>query len=274
MGSLALVARQWVSTQLALPAPVVSLFGLCLIAFGLFIGWLAVTGRGATVNGLIIAGADAAWVLAVPVMIAMVQPSTSGVVLAIVISVPVAALAALQLIAALRMSHPSLVTVEVSQEVEATAADLWPVITNHDLYADLSPNLSRIVILGPERASPESWRRCWDVSGHHWDEALSVWDPPHSYAVAVNTTAADYPYPLEELYGRWSTSTSPSGASTVTMRFEFRARPGLAGAAFARILAARAPGMMGRIIDGWRRTVASGAGGPDGSIDSAPGPAH
>jgi hypothetical protein len=124
-------------------------------------------------------------------------------------------------------------------------------MVDQDLYARLSPNLSRVGPFAPVEGASGSGRRCWDVRGRHWDETLTSWEAGRSFSVAVDTTAADYPYPLEEMRGRWSVAESGPARSLVTMAFDVRPRPGMAGQAFAAALAGTGPGMMRRIISGW-----------------------
>ncbi len=256
-GSLALVARESVSSALAVPTAGVAVLGGGLLAFGLLVGWLAAGGRATAGAGLWIAAADATWVATVGLFIFVAEPPSTGALLALAVSVPVATLAVLQMLAALRLARPGLRSVEWSQDVNVSPVDLWPVITDHQLYAELAPNLSRVELAptGPDASA--YWRRCWDVRGKHWDETLRTWEPPYAYAVDVATTAGDYPYPLTELRGLWSVIDSDTGGATITMRFEFRPRSGLAGAAFATLLSRSAPGMMRRIIDGWEREARS-----------------
>jgi ribosome-associated toxin RatA of RatAB toxin-antitoxin module len=256
-GSLALIARGSVSTALVVPEVVVMVLGVGLLAFAFLLAWLARGGRVTGGAGLWIAAADGAWVVAVAVFTFVTEPPSAGVVLAVAASMPVATLAVLQMLAAVRLIRPDLQTVEWSRAVSASPADLWPVMTDHQLYAKLAPNLSRVELLPTEPNASGYWRRCWDVRGNHWDETLRTWEPPYVYSADVVTDADDYPYPMSELRGLWSLSEGDAGAATVTMRFEFRPQAGLAGAAFAKVLSATAPTMMRRIIDGWEREALS-----------------
>ena len=89
--------------------------------------------------------------------------------------------------------------------------------------------------------------------GDEWSETCTVWDDGHQYDIAVDTS--DYPYPLAEMRGSWSTgATSPA---VVSMDFRYRPRPGIRGRLFAAAMQAAFPMVLGRIIRGWRQAAAS-----------------
>ncbi len=171
--------------------------------------------------------------------------------LALATAVPVATLAVMQARAALRLQIPGARTIEVQRSIRGTADDVWAVMVDHDLYARLSPNLSRVGPFAPIEGASESGRRCWDARGRHWDETLTSWEPGRSFSVVVDTSAADYPYPLDYMRGTWSVRESGAAMSLVTMRFDVRPRPGVAGRAFATAMTRTGPTMMRRIIAGW-----------------------
>ena len=254
-GLVAVAAHDAVAEALAVPAAVVSVLGVGLICFGVAVAWFSVGSRATPRTGLVIAAADAAWVVMVLVFGVVSPPPTSGLVLALATAVPVAAFAVMQSLAAIRLVTPPMRTIEVQQSIDGTPDEIWAVMVDHDLYARLSPNLSRVGPFEPLDGASEAGRRCWDVRGRGWDETLTSWEPGRSFSVVVDTSAADYPYPLEEMRGAWSVTESGAATSLVTMRFDIRPRPGVAGRSFATALAGAGPGTMRRIIAGWESAV-------------------
>lgn len=104
-GGLAVALRQEVAAALAIAALAVVVLGIGLVGFGIAVGWSSGGARATPEVGLLIAGSDAVWVVAVAVFIVVAQPPASGVALAVAVSIPVAVLAVSQAIAALRMTR-------------------------------------------------------------------------------------------------------------------------------------------------------------------------
>lgn len=172
---------------------------------------------------------------------------------AAMLSVPVAILTLLRSHASRRRVAPSRRAIIVSRVLNADPQDLWPVMTDAELYARLAPNLSRVTAFTAGPDGKPGTRRCWDVRGRHWDESCTLWDEGQAFAVNVHTAAADYPYPLAALTGTWTAEPLPLGRTRVTMRFEMTPRAGATGAAFAAAMTAAAHPMARRILSGWER---------------------
>ena len=139
----------------------------------------------------------------------------------------------------------------VEAAIDTTPAIAWSVITDHELYGRLAPNLSRV---SPTAADgPGLTRTCANRGGDEWSETCTVWDEGHQYDIAVDTS--NYPYPLVEMRGSWSTgATVPV---VVSMDFRYRPRPGIRGRLFAAAMQAAFPMVLGRIIRGWRRAASA-----------------
>lgn len=254
-GGLAVAAPEAAARSLAVPAALLIAVGVGLIAFGVGVAWLSAGTRATPTAGLIIAGADTAWVASMVMFLAVSTTPTSGTALVVATTAPVAAFAVLQALSALRLQDPSLRTIEVHRTIEAAPDATWAVVTDHDLYARLAPNLSRVGPFVPTQGTAQTGRRCWDVRGRYWDETLTSWEPGRAFSVEVDTRADSYPYPLDEMRGTWSLTACGPDRTLVTMRFEVLPRRGAAGRAFASTLAATGPAMMRTIIAGWESEV-------------------
>lgn len=129
---------------------------------------------------------------------------------------------------------------------------LWPVMTDHALYAKLALNLTAATGLTPN--GPGFERTCSDTRGRSWSETCTLWQPGRRYDVAVDTTAEDYPYPLQTLLGSWAVEPvdgqTPS-ASSVTMLFAIQPKPGLLGRLFVPLMHLSFGPVLRRIVRGW-----------------------
>lgn len=243
----------------------VRIVGAGLVLFALDVGALA----GARIRRLttmtpLVSTGDGAWTLASAATIAAGWYSTPGSVIAGAVAVMVGTFGVRQLVLVHRLRLASIGAADpvldetpptevchIEATIDATPAGSWSVLTDHDLYGRLAPNLSAVSATGPN--GPGLTRTCANRQGEEWHETCTVWDEGRQYDVAVDTS--DYPYPLAEMRGSWWTSaTTPA---TVGMDFRYRPQPGCRGRVFAAAMQAGFPVVLRRIIRGWRREVAS-----------------
>ncbi len=211
---------------------------------------------------LAISIADLTWVAATAVVFlaADLDRAAAPILGGVALIVAGFAIAQLRLrIAASRMTDldsPVPERVHVERRLAAPATDVWPLLTDHDLYGRLAPNLSRVEVLGGEGVGMQ--RRCYDTLGRGWNETCTLWDEGRQFAVDVDTS--DYPYPLQAMRGRWA--VEPEGdRSRVTMDFELVPRPGVLGGVFVATMLLAFKPVVRRILRGWERelTVAHAA---------------
>jgi hypothetical protein len=187
---------------------------------------------------------------------------TPGVIAVTAAAAVVAGLAAAQLagLVAARLDDP-LADIEVVEAVRSLAAPpdrVWPLLTNHDLYGRLAPNLRSVHVIS-DPGQPLR-RRCTSSAGAAWEETCTLWDVGYRFAVDVDT--ATYPNPLVLMRGLWQ--VDPHGAgSRVTMRFTYQARPSTWGGLFAIALGPLFGPALRRIFDGWQATLVADASEPD-----------
>lgn len=99
------------------------------------------------------------------------------------------------------LNHGVLVA-SVSREVAAPSHVVWAVMTDHPAYADVANNLSKVDIVSGEGLGMV--RRCFGLKGENWTETCSGYEDENYFSFWVHTEAHDYPYPFQELQGRWS----------------------------------------------------------------------
>lgn len=248
----------------------VRMVGAGLVMFALNVGILSGTSirRLARFTALVSTG-DGIWVLASFATMAAGWYSSAGRAIVSAVALMVGGFGVRQLVlvrqlrqdvdrvpAAVLDEIPPTEVCHVEAAIDTTPAIAWSVITDHELYGRLAPNLSRAA---PTAANgPGLTRTCANRGGDEWNETCTVWDEGRQFDIAVDTS--NYPYPLSEMRGSWSTgATTPAIAS---MDFRYRPRPGIQGRLFAAAMQAAFPMVLDHIIRGWRRAASSRARPP------------
>jgi ribosome-associated toxin RatA of RatAB toxin-antitoxin module len=264
-GLVAAIAGGPVDRLLGTDRPdLVRLMGGGLVGFAL--GVLVVAGariRRLTRWSAAVIVADVVWVIASAATIIAGAYSLSGDIAVIALATMVAVFAVRQTTTRARILRHGLgplVSVDESPPVEvvhysrAVSGDIdvaWSVITDHDLYGRLAPNLSAV------RATSENGtalaRTCTNRSGGEWHETCTLWESGHRYEIAVDTTA--YPYPLAVMRGSWSVQPATHGEIRLAMDFRFQPRPDMRGRLFAAAMHAGFPVVLRRIVRGWEREI-------------------
>jgi hypothetical protein len=237
------------------PTVVAPLLGGAMASFGVLAAWVAVQPAERLRRWSVgVAAADVAWVAASVALLIGYPLTVPGAVALAAVAVVVAALAAWQLggVAGARDDDP-LADIEVVQAVRVLAAalaDVWALLTDHDLYGRLAPNLSTVEVVS--EAGQPLRRRCTNTAGQAWEETCALWDDGRRFAVDVDTS--DYPYPITLMRGLWQVDPDPHG-SRVTMRFAHRAIPSVRGGLFTIGFRALFPPILNRIFRGWQRSL-------------------
>lgn len=257
-GVVALVAFAPVDTMLGTGSRVVvAACGVGLIAFAVFVADVAASSPGsARRRAVVVSIADGMWCAGTAVLLAAVDVTGAGVVLLVAIALVVAAFGLIQVVLVRRSAgiDPGVAVPErihVEHVIDAASDHVWPLLTDHDLYGRLAPNLSRVEVLGGAGVGMQ--RRCYDTLGRGWSERCVLWDEGSRFAVDVDTS--DYPYPLDVMRGSWGVERLGTDRSIVTMDFELVPRRGLAGALFVIVMLAGFRPVLTRIVRGWQRSL-------------------
>jgi hypothetical protein len=137
-----------------------------------------------------------------------------------------------------------------STVIEAPVAQVWTVITDHELYGRLAPNLSAVQATAADGAGLT--RTCTNRRGHAWHEGCTLWDGGRRFGVEVDTS--DYPCPLASMRGAWSVEPDHDQTGTkVVMQFAFQPEATVHGRLFVIAMHALFPLALRRILRGWRR---------------------
>lgn len=236
------------------------LLGGALLGFAF--GVLAISGsttKTLTTWSAAISLADFGWVVGTIAVVALGWLPTAGAfvmsaVAAVVFALGVAQLAARRHLisaaedtAAALDEFPPVETQTFERSIEGTPAELWPVISDHALYAKLALNLRAAENLTPN--GPGFERSCTDSAGRTWSETCTLWDEGRRFDVSVDID--DYPYPLQTVQGSWYVDPLDDTTSSVGMLFVIQPKPGLAGRLFTPVMHLLFPPILGRIARGW-----------------------
>jgi len=211
---------------------VLRLVGIGVALFALAPAMLAANRHINAAGVQIIIFMDVAWVLASGLILSVSHSAftDTGIVMISVVASCVAGFAVAQ-IAGLRHveSSPSraevvfengLISAHVRRDVVAPTNIVWQIITDHPGYADVADNLSKVELVSGDGLGMK--RRCYGLKGEHWDETCTSHQDGVAYAFRVHTEVEDYPYPISDLWGRWSVFQTESGSQ---FAIDIKARP-------------------------------------------------
>ena len=242
-----------------------SLLSGLVLAFG---GWwylpllpvgLAVAGFGLVVAGIAAVPVNQLRRKAIPVIVADILWVAASIILVAEVRLPAATVAVLAGwqtagLAATRPNDPlaDLDIIEASRHIPVPPHRIWPLLTDHQLYGRLAPNLSKVEVISQPGETLR--RRCTSTNGQHWQETCTLWDEGRRFAVEVDTSA--YPYPITVMRGLWQVDPHPQG-STITMRFALQATPTIRGGLFVLFMRLMFGPALARIFNGWEREALS-----------------
>jgi len=247
----------WLTEQLAGTSTLaVAAIGLGVVAFGVVV--LAVSVAGARTvwrGGRLVAVADLVWVaISIPVVV-IGDLTAAGVAVVAAVGACVLALAVAEVVA-LRQLSPFAGSVDGSRlEMVRRSVDLaapvaigWEVVSDHELYGRLAPNLSAVHVL-PDSDSDRGQRRCVARSGESWTESCDVFPDDRRYEVNVDTS--EYPYPLVSMAAVFRVDEIEERHCRASAVFRYERRPTLRGALLAAGMPTAFAVIMRRITNGW-----------------------
>ena len=146
-------------------------------------------------------------------------------------------------------------TIEYRRTVDASASIVWDVITDHELYAEATPNLERVDVIEGEGDS--MIRRCVDTAGNEWTETCTYWTAGERFSVSVDVAGSDFHRRVFSRFeGEWGLSESADGVEII-IAFDFEPRFGPLGRLISKYLAYKAPFLIEPIFDRWESAIES-----------------
>ena len=206
-GFVCVMAGGWTSAILGTGhAGLVRLVGLGLVVFAADVAAVG----GSRMSRLsrwspVVSVADAVWVAATVATIAAGWYSTVGVFIVAAVAMMVGGFGVAQfrawrhlrsVVATRPMSTfdevPPVEVAHVERTVRGSQQVAWSVVTDHELYGRLAPNLSAVHVQSGTGAGMV--RVCSNNDGEEWSETCTLWDEGERFEVNVRTER--YPYPV------------------------------------------------------------------------------
>jgi ribosome-associated toxin RatA of RatAB toxin-antitoxin module len=103
--------------------------------------------------------------------------------------------------------------------VIATKQNVWKLIADVGNYHKVAPNIDTSKIISGKHEG--MIRRC-SHANDSWTETCTLWQEEEKYSFLVNTTAPDYPYPLQFLQGTWEVNEISPTTTSIVLLFEFQ----------------------------------------------------
>lgn len=146
-------------------------------------------------------------------------------------------------------------TIQRHRTIDAPPAVAWAVITDHELYGEIAPNLERVEVVRGSGA--DLVRRCVDTGGNTWTETCTRWAAGEAFAVEVDVGNSGFHRRLFTRFsGEWLLDERPDGVR-ITVRFDFEPRYGPFGALITKYLDYRGPPIIDAILDRWEAEIVS-----------------
>lgn len=142
---------------------------------------------------------------------------------------------------------------EYTRLIDAPRPAIWDVVTDHELYGEVAPNLRSVEIL--DGSEDTMTRRCVDTDGKAWTEACIVWEDGRQFAVEVDVANSEFHRHLfNHFEGRWGLNETPDG-NEVYMRFDYDTKYGPFGRLISAYLSYKAPAIVEAIFDRWEAEI-------------------
>ena len=147
--------------------------------------------------------------------------------------------------------------VSVERSISADLALVWLFIADVGNYADFAPNIDSSEIVSGAKTGLV--RECASQKDGRWLETCTVWQDLSHYGFRVHTEAADYPFPLKHLEGKWSVEKIDDGQTRICMTFEFEFKNKLVGFLAYPIMKKKFLTICEKLLDNWEQSILGAA---------------
>lgn len=145
--------------------------------------------------------------------------------------------------------------ISLHRTVDAPVDVVWEVVTDHERYGEIAPNLSAVEIVEGEGEGMVRW--CVDTDGNEWTETCTRWVDGRAFAVAVDVENSAFHRRLFTRFeGEWRIENDADGVR-ITVAFDFDTRYGPLGSLIAKYFEYRTPSLVEAIFDGWEADIRS-----------------
>jgi len=218
-----------------LGAPPLWLYALAagLALFAVMLVWQATRTVMNPLDALLTSVADLGWVLGSAVLLWQWPGSFTdkGVMLVEGVAAFVLVCAVAQLIGLRRLiaeTDPALETrcrIEVGVEVEASAEQMWAVISDMPGIHRYAPGLAASALREGSEPGLGVVRQCKSTKGERWAERCIGWEPERRLDLEFQTREEGFPFPMDPMVGGWRIDALGKGGSRVTVWWSFTTKP-------------------------------------------------
>ena len=120
--------------------------------------------------------------------------------------------------------------IHLERKVKAHADVVWRVISDLAGFAEVSPHISAVEMLGGEGATAH--RRLYSYHGYSWTEHCIEWHEGKAYAMEVDSS--DPPYPFRRMVRRFELEEHDDGV-VVRMHYDYTPKFGIFGSIYDRL---------------------------------------
>jgi len=139
-----------------------------------------------------------------------------------------------------------------TRSVNSDRDTVWKVISDLNNYHNIAPNIDETHIVTGEG---EGMVRSCSSNGNSWSETCTVWEPGRKYSFLIDTSAPDYPYPLQLLQGTWGVNSSSDGKVDIEMLFEFEYKHPLQALFIHPFMGSWFTSVCNELLDNWEREI-------------------
>jgi len=239
--------------------------GAGLLAFAAFLFWEA---RRAVLNparALLATLADLGWVMGSVVLLLLPIATFSSVgrwtvalVAAVVLIFALLQLAGLRTLTRNRRGATNARSFfEIRRRVAAPPDVVWELVRDLDRIGEFYSALRNVEVDGEQLGAR---RTCENKQGQRWSEDVIEWDEAaRAITLQFDTSAPDFPFPMQEMYGGWDVEEA-NGGTDVVVWYEYTVRGGLLGEILAPLVAQRSRSGMEATISNMERGAQRMAG--------------
>lgn len=136
--------------------------------------------------------------------------------------------------------------------IYSNKAKVWKVVSDVANYDQVASNIDNVEIVSGEGVGMV---RACSHGKDKWTETCSIWKEEETYSFVVNTSAADYPYPLSFLQGTWNVIEVNSNETEIEMIFEFEYSKKIMNVVFHPIMKLKFRKICDELLDNWQNVI-------------------
>lgn len=138
------------------------------------------------------------------------------------------------------------------RKVKGNKEAVWKMVSDVGNYHEVAPNIDGAEILSGDEFG--MIRKC-SHGKDSWTETCTLWEEGNEYSFEVDTSPADYPYPLKTLRGNWQVKEVRKQVTEIIMNFEFEYKKPIQHILIHPILKHQFNKVGEELLDNWQRRI-------------------